>query len=414
LQEEIVNLFAGKLESFPIHTSTESIPEEIKSRIKKIEKNWIISEKNINLPNTRLCQIFYDIPVVFIKDGYTDFRVLSKETINLADINEVLVESQKVDHAVCFSAFILGPEIGTKKTTGAEVIIGLLAYDLKSRKTLSFNLNLVGQFRRKIANIGQYGFWECIYDLFNRTDNRNTFTSYLPVPLNLKDYTPLPWFCIAFIKGIKQEIVIANTAKIDLPLFLAFGTPLLRDGKPSYSFNAEKQSAIVMLGFRENGEKALHQLRFDMSKGERNLHMDYQVFPEKGFCFKIVGHSVINYKEIWEFSENLAIGFLLAAAYDINFEKLVIPKGLSGINDAFNENPLTVYPLFVRSMAGRPFRLVCESPELFDAFTKIINKQPIVNEAGIKKLEELGLIRENHLTVLGDIAYARMIQTNKL
>ena len=410
LQEEIVNLFTEKLKEFVVY---EHVGKTNIKKIKQFEKNWILSEKNVSIPNTRLCQIFYDTGILFINCGKTQFKIISKEKTSLSDINALLIESQKADSAVCFSAFIIGPKIPSKKEEKSDLIIGLLVYDLKKRKTLSFNLNSLGQFQRKISNVGQNGLWECVQDLFGRTDNAEAYRSYLPVPLNLRDYTPLPWFCLAFIKGIKEEIAIANTVKLDLPLFLAFGTPLLRDGKPSYDFDAEKQRALIMLGFRENGEQFLHQVRFDMSKGERNLHIDYQIFPEKGFCYKIVGHSVINYKEIWDFSENLAIGVLLAAAYDINFEKLVVPNGLSGVEDAFKENPLTVYPLFVRSMAGRPFRLIKEDPKLLDTFLKITKKEQINDLEAIKKLEDLNLLRDNTKTILGDIVYARILQTNK-
>ena len=38
---------------------------------------------------------------------------------------------------------------------------------------------------------------------------------------------------------------------------------------------------------------------------------------------------------------------------------------------------------------------------------KVTKKQPIDNPEVIKSLEELGLIKDKHLTVLGDIAYAQ-------
>lgn len=247
--------------------------------------------------------------------------------------------------------------------------------------------------------------------MFEKTKSENLFRSYLPLPINLRDYTPLPWFCLAFIKGIKEEIVV-NTVKFELPLFLAFGAPLLLEDEPSYDFDAEKQRAIIMLGFRDNAQRYFHQLRFDMSKGEPNLHIDYQIFPEKGLCYKSVGHSVVNYKDIWDFSQNLAIGFLLAATYDVNFEKIVVPTRLSGIDEAFRDNPLTVYPLFVRSMAGKPFRLVKGDSKLLGTFLKIGKKETVNDLRAAKTLEDIGLVRDFGLTILGDIVHARLSQTN--
>jgi hypothetical protein len=119
-----------------------------------------------------------------------------------------------------------------------------------------------------------------------------------------------------------------------------------------------------------------------------------------------------NYKDTWDFSENLAIGFLLAATYDINFEKVVVPTRLSGIDEAFRDNPLTVYPLFVRSMAGRPFRRVVEDSKLRATLSKIGNKETVDDLESVKTLEGLGIVRDFGLTILGDIVLARLSQTN--
>jgi len=323
-----------------------------------------------------------------------------------------LIESQKADLAICFSAIVAGPKVHSNKKEQSDAIIGLLVYDLKNRQTLSFNLNSLGQFQRKIKNVGSHGLWECIHELFNRTRSEKLFRSFLPVPINLRDYTPLPWFCVAFIKGIKEEIVF-NTIKFDLPLFLAIGTPLLLKGKLSYDFDSEKQRALIMLEFRENKERFFHQVRFDMSKGEPNLHIDYEIFPEKGSSFKSVGHSIVNYKDIWDFSENLAIGFLLASSYDINFEKLVVPTRLRGVNEAFKDNPLTIYPLFVRNMASKPFKVLKENSELLEFFLKITKREIVTNKDAINTLQKLGLINDGRLTILGDIIKARILQTTK-
>ena len=77
-----------------------------------------------------------------------------------------------------------------------------------------------------------------------------------------------------------------------------------------------------------------------------------KVYYENKVQRKIVSHLVVDFKDIWDFSEDLAIGFLLASVYDVNFDTIVIPERISGVEESFRANPLTVYPLFVRSMAG--------------------------------------------------------------
>ena len=111
-----------------------------------------------------------------------------------------------------------------------------------------------------------------------------------------------------------------------------------------------------MLEFRIGDEKCYHQVRFDFSKGESKLHLDYEIHYEKKPLKKIISHLPLNYEDIWDFSENLAIGFLLASTYDVNFDEVIIPERILGIKEAFKKNPLTIYPLFVRNMARKPYR----------------------------------------------------------
>lgn len=411
IQKEILDILSGQTIGFVIHESDLDSYQKDFRKITSFERNWILSEKDIGISSTKLCQIFYDAGILFRKGEDYEFKVVCKEKITLGEIDALLAESQKSDLAICFSATVIGPKVYSEKKTQSDTIIGLLVYDLKTRRTLSFNLNSLEQLKRKMSNVGLHGLWECVLEIFERAKSENSFRSCLPLPINVRDYTPLPWFCFAFIKGISEEIVV-DSVKLELPLFLAFGAPLLLDHKPSYDFDNEKQRALIMLGFRDNASKYFHQLRFDMSRGEPNLHIDYQIFPEKGPPYKIVGHSIVNYKDIWDFSQNLAIGFLLAATYDINFEKVVVPTRLSGIDEAFRNNPLTVYPLFVRSMAGRPFRLVKGNSGLFSTLSKIGNKETVSDLEAIKTLEEIGLVRDFGLTILGDIVRARLSQTS--
>jgi len=347
-----------------------------------------------------------------IHDSSEQFQLIEKTKLQLTDIQELLQESQECEVAVCFSAVLLAPKLPREKKEGHDVIIGLITYDLKNNRTLSFNLNTLTQFKRRIHNVGRQGFWECISDLFENTARKDSYLSLLPLPLNIRDFTPLPWFCYAFLNGIQEDISI-NGFRLDLPLFLVFGAPLFLLEKPSYIFTPDEQMAFVMLGFREGNEVSYHQVRFDVSKGEPELHLDYEIYFDEKPSKKIVNHFVVSYKDIWEFSENLAIGFMGASAYDVKFDTAIIPNKVSGIKEAFRENPLTIYPLFIRSMAGKPYRFLKERPEAFDVLRSIAERKSIVKgKELIPKLEKLGLTRQGKLTILGDIVYARLHQSS--
>lgn len=174
-----------------------------------------------------------------ICDSSEKFDIIEKQKLDLSDIENLLHKSQEYDVAVCFSAFLLTPKPNQGKSEGYDVVIGLITYDLKKKRTLSFNLNTLAQFQRRIRNVSQYGLWECVSDLFQRTAKEDSFNSFLPLPLNIRDFTPLPWFCYVFLDGIREDVIV-NDFAMDLPLFVLFGTPMILLKRPSYIFKPEE------------------------------------------------------------------------------------------------------------------------------------------------------------------------------
>lgn len=411
IQKKIVDMFSGEQKDFIVcERRIQKEYQRFSKIIENYEKNWILSEKQLRIFPTKLCRIFHDIGVLMIKDSNEKFDLIDKAKFNLSDLQELLRRSQKYDIAVCFSAFILAPVHNHRKNEGYDAIVGLITYDLKNNKTLSFNLNTLVQFQRKIQDVGQYGLWQCISDLFEKIKGNDSFKSFLPLPLNVRNFTPLPWFCYVFLNGIQEDIAVDGFV-FDLPLFIVFGTPLILHKKPSYMFRPEKQMAFIMLGFQEGNEASYHHVRFDVSKGGPTLHLDYVIYSGKGASKKVISHHTINYEDIWNFSENLAIGFLVASAYDVNFETIIIPKRLSGIEKAFKMNPLTVYPLFVRSMAASVYRWLKGKPEAIDTLRNIAAKKEVIDgKQLVSELEKKGLVKQGELTVLGDILCARLQQ----
>lgn len=412
IQKTIVDIFSGEQKELVICERNVDENQHSLKRIFDYEKEWILSEKNLRVFPKKLSRIFYDVGVLLMRDSSAEFELVDKQGLNLDCIRNLLLRSQEYDVAVCFSAFLLAPKPYQEKSEGYDVIVGLINYDLKNNRTLSFNLNTLVQFQRRIQNVGQYGLWECVFDLFKRTVGKSSFNSFLPLPLNIRDFTPIPWFCYVFLNGIQEDILIDDFV-MDLPLFVLFGTPTLLLEKPSYIFKPDEQMALIMLGFREGDEISYHQIRFDVSKGEPKLHLDYEIHFEKKLSKKrkVISHLAVNYEDIWDFSENLAIGFLAASAYDVKFDTTIIPERISGIKESFRKNPLTVYPLFIRSMAERPYMWLKERPKAREVLKSIATgKKVIERKELILELEDIGVVRHGKLTILGDIVYARLQQ----
>ena len=72
---------------------------------------------------------------------------------------------------------------------------------------------------------------------------------------------------------------------------------------------------------------------------------------------------------------------------------------------------VTMIPLFVRSMASKPFKILKENRELFETFSKIMKKEEVTNKEAINTLHELGLLHKGKLTIMGNIIKARILQT---
>jgi hypothetical protein len=414
-QAFVTDIFTGKINELIIKDQNLVLnyPKHWK-KILAYQKEWILSEKQLRLFPTKLSRIFYDIGVIMINDSATEFKLIEKEKIDLNDIAAILEKSKKYDCSVCFSAFLLAPKPMADKNKDYDVIVGLITYDLKNNKTLSFNLHTIAQYIRKNQEIKTNGLWECIFDIFTRTTKSHSFKSLLPLPLSIRDFTPLPWFSFTFLNETQKDIT-NDGFTFNLPLFLIFGLPLLQFNKPSYIFKQKEQTAFIMLGFKDGTQFAFHQLRFDVSSGGPQLHLDYQIFSEDMKTRKkIVSHQVVNYEDIWNFSKNLAIGFLAASAYDIHFDKMIIPEKLNGLKESFSKNPLTVYPLFIRSMASQPYKWLKKNPLAFEILEKIIKKLKLTPKEAelIPKFEEMHLLKEGRLTIMGDIVYIRLKQSD--
>lgn len=85
------------------------------AKIVAFERNWILSEKDVCIGTTKLCQIFYDVGILLIKNNEERFKLICKENLSLSELQIILKESQESDTAICYSAFILSPTIPLDK-----------------------------------------------------------------------------------------------------------------------------------------------------------------------------------------------------------------------------------------------------------------------------------------------------------
>lgn len=70
LQEKIVDLLGeGHKELIVCERKVGKKCQKFTAKIKEYERKWILSEKNIRIFPTKLCQIFYDVGILMIRDS---------------------------------------------------------------------------------------------------------------------------------------------------------------------------------------------------------------------------------------------------------------------------------------------------------------------------------------------------------
>jgi len=414
IEKKVTDIFSGELKDVVICNNVLNVDKVIYQLIKKYERMWIESERYIKIVGIKLAQIFFDVCIIKIKNNSIDYDIIDKNDFQIEYLNELVKVSQNYDVSVAISAFLLTERYPFKAGVRSDALIGIIEYDLKNQKVLAVNLNTISQLRRVLKSIGNYGLWECINEIFSRTEKMESFISLLPLPLNVKDYTCLPWICYSIL-GKLGFVSLEKIKEFNIPMLLVFRIPPIFLQRPGYIFKQEEQKALIMLGIRNVDSIDFHQIRFDISKGEPNLHVHYEIFSEFG-VEKVVNHQVINYNDILNFNENLAIGLLIASAYDVTFDTYVIPKRFDGIINVFKDNPVMIYPLFGRSMAGEPCRTLLNNEELCLSFLESVESgiEKKINKTHKDALEKLGVIKEGKLTILGDIVNARLLQIRKM
>lgn len=424
VQEKLFSILSGRVSEFLI--DRRSLEPKFQNNSKKVKSwlsHWVETERSMKKDLTKLSRIFYDICCWLVKGSSEEFIILEKESISLSDIKSLMDKAKIHDLAICCSAFLFAPKLEKDREIAEyDPIIGLIIYDLKRRTVLSLNLNTIKQLQRIIKNLGRYGFCEIIENLLAKSIAKDgKFLSFLPLPIHFLNYTPLPWLIFACLyDGLKTQSksIDGEVYRISLPEFFVFGCPSLPSKGPSFLFFPERQVAIVLLNFSEKGDSLDYELRFDRSLGQPLLHLDFQIYSANPLLNrrKIINHLPIDLEEVWKFNENLHIGFLVAGAYDVDFDK-IIPQGLKGLDELLNEQPVAIYPLVIRSFIKPKQDWLEQHPAAMSVLKAMAENRPHQSDAKILvSLEEQGLLDEGSITILANIILTRKsrIESKKL
>lgn len=141
------------------------------------------------------------------------------------------------------------------------------------------------------------------------------------------NYTPLPW--IFFSTLYSFEYVQNNELKsqITIPEFFVFGISKEINTEDSFYYQSvtenSRGSAVIRFDLLDD-KKRDYNLRFDVSHGEKFLHIDFGYYDGK--MTKLLSHFPIDMKKVQEFSKRMFVSLMSAGFYDPDFAKILKNK----------------------------------------------------------------------------------------
>jgi hypothetical protein len=134
--------------------------------------------------------------------------------------------------------------------------------------------------------------------------------------------------------------------KLSIAEFFVFGSPpFVRDSSSFYfrPFSSKRNGvAICMMNFKEDGADLTYNLRFDQSKGQPLVHVDYSFMD--GREVKLIAHRPLVVEEVQQFNQDLFVAMMCAGLCDSYFTT-IIEGGLAGIHELIKKHPAFAYPL---------------------------------------------------------------------
>lgn len=295
-------------------------------------KAYVENEITLYLQNNlgkNLFNIFSNVFLIREINNQIDCDVLNKNQLTIQKINELRKNSKKIENCYLFSFFYFYSK-STKSKFHPDVFIGCIFYDLKNQKTVSFNLTSTYEEVEHDNNLkGAQLFIHCCRKIFEKSIEREYFLSIMHVSIIHTTYTPLPWIFFAALYSF--ENIFTNTKNrdylINIPEFFIFGISKEFNTQESFYYeNITKNrrgSAIIQFDLI-NDKKINYQLRFDVSKGEEFLHIDYGYYQNT--MNKLLSHFPIDIETVTNFSKRLFVAIMSSGFYDPEFAGILKNK----------------------------------------------------------------------------------------
>lgn len=396
-EESLINMIIGKyknpLKSMGFNSSN-------KKKIFELMKEWVAREKNIRYGLKGKREIFYLICIITEKSGIVSRKNFHKELITLQEIKKINEDARESDSTLALSFFYLSPKIQKEKKL-EDILIGCILYDVKDKSPLCFNIQSGISFDYKEKRQSRTPVEEIAEYLFESgVDENLVCKSFVPLPIDSPWYTPLPWICYSVLANQEIQYLesVSELHKISLPEFFTFGATPPPDERNSFSFykfsSDKKGRASTNLQFFDNSKQLQYNFRFDRSKGEPLVHIDFAYYD--GEQKKIIEHFPIDLEKIYSFNSDLYVAIIIAGLFDSYFTT-IIKTGLKNLEKIIKKNPLLRYPFKWIWIIDTAIIWLNENKEGYKILEKLMRGDSVLNDFEKQMVQK---INENRLDLI--------------
>lgn len=361
--------------------------------------NWVEKHHNLIYKNNRLSSIFYSVCIINAKADNVQTLSYEKELLNLDIIEQITSSAQKYDVSIALS-FIFLAEKYSHNQGNKEMLIGIVAYDLRTKSTLCFNIiSMTAFYVDNKYDRNKPVLYDITHELFRRSVAPDMqCKSFVPIPISTEWYTAMPWLTYVSLQPMKSNTNnVVGKRNLSIPEFLIFGYSELITKGNSFVFTPFSSTtsgrATCILKFNDNNTKIAYNLRFDQWSGEKQIHADYSFFDPREV--KLVKHLDLDLEAVYTFSPDLFVAILAAGLYDANFST-VIEKGLEGSAKLVRDNPAYFYPLNHIWAVQNAIDWLSKEPQRYDALEKLASHL----ELNSSEIETINYLRNNFIGVI--------------
>ena len=285
--------------------------KKIISFLEAFVKNEITAYSKNNL-GKNLFNIFSNVLLIKEINDQIECDVFNKTELTLQKINELRGNSKNNQNCFLFSFFYFYSK-SEKSKFHPDMFIGCIFYDLKNQKTVSFNLTSTFEESDETDLKGGQMFIHCCKKLFEKSIQNENFLSIVHISTIHTTYTPIPWIFFAVLHPFDSILKNSNNSEylITIPELFIFGISKELNTEDSFYYNnitkTKNGSAIIQYDLIKN-EKINYQLRFDVSKGESFLHIDFGCYLKT--MNKLLPHFPIDMDLVKNFSSRLFVGII--------------------------------------------------------------------------------------------------------